>query len=194
MENGERMNTIILDHVDNNKLKGCSQINSQLLFVHNQSFILFKKALSKGRLHRIRSFFTRKPVAMISLTTEISHFSAYSISECGFQTVPLCKIVGSENRCQDFDRKFAPLSVNTQTRWVKIADLFLMDEMIPPVELIQVKSCYFVRDGHHRISVAKALGKEYIDACVRIYQIKESVADKLPEGISQIPSSMIFPN
>jgi ParB-like chromosome segregation protein Spo0J len=35
--------------------------------------------------------------------------------------------------------------------------------VLPPVELIQVDG-FFVQDGHHRISVAKALGEDYVDA------------------------------
>ena len=42
---------------------------------------------------------------------------------------------------------------------------------MPPVALIQVGDCYFVRDGHHRISVAKALGQKAIDATVEIWQV-----------------------
>ncbi len=167
------MNTNILDHISINKRNGCEQRNSQLLFVHNQSIILFKKALFKGKLRRFFSFFTKKSVNLQSITAEISHASTYSISDCGYQSIPLKRIIGSENRCQDFDFEFSPRSVNTLNRWVKVADLFLLDEIIPPVELIQIGWNYFVRDGHHRISVAKALEKEYIDGCVRIYLLKE---------------------
>lgn len=193
MDNGEPMSTTILDHINTNKRNGCEQNNSQLLFVHNQSIILFKKAFFKGKLRRFFSFFTKKSHVLQSLTSKLSHASTYSISECGYQTVPLNRITGSENRCQDFDSGFSPRSVNTLNRWVKVSDLFLMDEIIPPVELIQIEESYFVRDGHHRISVAKALGKEYIDACVRFYVVKETDVEKLPEGISSIPTSGITP-
>ena len=37
---------------------------------------------------------------------------------------------------------------------------------MPPVELLKVGDIYFVRDGHHRVSVARALGRADIDAYV----------------------------
>jgi hypothetical protein len=37
---------------------------------------------------------------------------------------------------------------------------------MPPVDLVRIGQIYFVRDGHHRISVARALGRTDIDAYV----------------------------
>jgi len=39
------------------------------------------------------------------------------------------------------------------------------------VELIQVGDVYFVRDGHHRISVARALGQRDVEAEVTLWQV-----------------------
>jgi hypothetical protein len=41
---------------------------------------------------------------------------------------------------------------------------------LPPVELIQVGDVYFVRDGHHRISVARMMGQDSIDAEVTVWE------------------------
>jgi len=80
----------------------------------------------------------------------------------GIQTVPIGQIRGSEGRCNDFDTDFHP----RQKRGVPL----------PPVELIRVGEVYFVRDGHHRISVAATLGQQYIDAVVTVWQVDEPVA------------------
>jgi len=46
-----------------------------------------------------------------------------------------------------------------------------MGRTLPPVELIQIGDLYFVRDGHHRISVARGMGQEHIDAEVTVWEM-----------------------
>lgn len=79
-------------------------------------------------------------------------------------TVPLEKIVGSEGRVHDFDNHFRPLVNHIRERWAGIALAHRRDINLPPVELIEIDDEYFVRDGHHRISVAKAFGQATIEA------------------------------
>jgi hypothetical protein len=89
----------------------------------------------------------------------------------GTRAVPLDQIRGSEGRCRDFDADFRPLGGHTKDRWVGIATAQQMGRTMPPVDLIQVGDVYFVRDGHHRISVARALGQKAIDAQVTVWQV-----------------------
>lgn len=84
--------------------------------------------------------------------------------QMGITYVPLHKIVGSEGRVQDFDRHFNPLNERTRERWVGIIMARSQGVTLPPVELIQAGEEYYVRDGHHRISVAHALGQVDIEA------------------------------
>ena len=86
--------------------------------------------------------------------------------ELGLLSVPLTQIVGSEGRSRDFDAAFGPAQTHSRTRWMRIAAAFLCDEELPPVSLIQVGDHYYVRDGHHRISVSRAFGRTEIDAIV----------------------------
>jgi len=37
---------------------------------------------------------------------------------------------------------------------------------LPPVKLYKFGDAYFVRDGHHRVSVARFRGSNYVDAVV----------------------------
>jgi hypothetical protein len=83
--------------------------------------------------------------------------------------VPIRHIRGSEGRCRDFDPCFRPLGIHNRGRWLSVAAARLRGVPMPPVELIQVGECYFARDGHHRISVARSLGNEYIEAQVTIW-------------------------
>jgi hypothetical protein len=84
----------------------------------------------------------------------------------GNTVVPLDAIVGTVDRGRDFDRSFRPTSGRVRSRWEHIATAMRRGEAMPPVELIRIGQIYFVRDGHHRVSVARALGRTDIDANV----------------------------
>ncbi len=77
--------------------------------------------------------------------------------------VPLSQIVGSEGRVGDFDSAFNPLNDHTRDRWISIAAAIRSGAAMPPVELIEAADGYYVRDGHHRISVARAGGQASIE-------------------------------
>lgn len=94
-----------------------------------------------------------------------AHFDA------GLRTVAIAQILGSEGRSTDFDREFHPLKDHNRQRWQGIARARLQGKALPPVSLVQVGDVYFVRDGHHRISVARALGQEDIEAQVTSWQV-----------------------
>jgi hypothetical protein len=84
----------------------------------------------------------------------------------GLQVVPLDAIVGTVDRAADFDRGFRPTTTRLRSRWERIAAAQRRGEALPPISLFQVGGLYFVRDGHHRVSVAKSLGRIDIDAYV----------------------------
>ena len=84
----------------------------------------------------------------------------------GQHVVPLDAIVGTVDRGRDFDRSFRPTTGRVRSRWEHIAAAMRRGESMPPVDLVRIGQIYFVRDGHHRISVARALGHTDIDANV----------------------------
>ena len=86
--------------------------------------------------------------------------------QIGLQVVALDAIVGTIDRKRDFDRRFRPTSRRVRSRWEHIAEAMRRGESMPPVDLLKVGEIYFVRDGHHRVSVARALGRSDIDAYV----------------------------
>lgn len=85
----------------------------------------------------------------------------------GMQTVRVDQIAGSLNRYHQFDRAFLPTQDDTSARWLSINRAFYQDVSLPPVVLYKVGQVYFVVDGHHRVSVAREQGQEFIDADVR---------------------------
>jgi hypothetical protein len=84
----------------------------------------------------------------------------------GFAVVALEAIVGTVDRGREFDRSFRPTSGRVRSRWEHIAAAMRRGEPMPPVDLVRIGEIYFVRDGHHRVSVARALGRTDIDAYV----------------------------
>src|SRR4051794_621143 len=86
--------------------------------------------------------------------------------DLGLQVSALDSIVGSVDRAAEFDRGFRPTSPRLRSRWERIAAAQRRGEALPPISLYRVGDLYFVRDGHHRVSVAKSLGRDDIDAYV----------------------------
>jgi hypothetical protein len=93
--------------------------------------------------------------------------------------VPIAQIRGSEGRTGDFDRDFNPIKNHTRQRWLGIAVAREQGKVFPPVSLVQVGDLYFVKDGHHRISVARAFGQEAIEAKVVVWQMEGTLPWKI---------------
>lgn len=91
--------------------------------------------------------------------------------DIGLQTVPLDKIVGSVGRYRDFDRAFLPTQRQTTDRWINISQARYKDVPLPPVELYKIGDVYFVKDGNHRVSVARDRSQIDIDAYVTEIEI-----------------------
>lgn len=84
----------------------------------------------------------------------------------GHQEVPIDKIIGSVGRYGDFDRAFLPIQTRTKERWLSIDQAHYNHIHLPSIELIKMGDIYFVKDGNHRVSVARERGQEFIDAYV----------------------------
>lgn len=84
----------------------------------------------------------------------------------GTKVIPLEAIIGSVDKVRDFDRRFRPTSGRSRERWERLSRASRTGESIPPIDVYQLGDYYFVQDGHHRVSVARALGLKVIDARV----------------------------
>lgn len=84
----------------------------------------------------------------------------------GLKTIELDSIVGTVDRTREFDRSFRPTSRRLRRRWEGIAKAMRRGEAMPPIDVFRVGDLHFVEDGHHRVSVARQLGLEVIDANV----------------------------
>jgi hypothetical protein len=131
---------------------------------------LYRKSHNQAWLHKMWSKLTGNPDGLLDLSIASKIFGPYSAHDGGTQTVLVEQIRGSEGRCADFDADFRPLRKHNRERWQDIAVAHQMGRLLPPVELIQVGDAYFVRDGHHRVSVARTFGQTYIEAHVTVWQ------------------------
>ncbi|MFN2105506.1 MAG: hypothetical protein ACK2UJ_11570 [Candidatus Promineifilaceae bacterium] len=86
--------------------------------------------------------------------------------DLGMRTIPLDKIVGSVGRYRDFDRAFLPTQRETRGRWINISKARYEDVELPAIEVYKLGDVYFVRDGNHRVSVARERNQDFIDAYV----------------------------
>ncbi len=125
---------------------------------------LFDKMLAAGRFHKFVSFFTRHNYQLLDLGSYPSQMTCGH--DVGQREVALDNIRGTEGRLNDFDDRFNPLTDQARRRWISVARANEEGMGLPPVELIRVGDVYFVRDGHHRVSVARAFGQSTITARV----------------------------
>jgi hypothetical protein len=147
---------------------------------------LYTGSLSSNKVSRLRNFLKGQSPKLINLNSFVKSICVSNRHYKGVKSVTINKIRGSEGRTKDFDISFRPLLKNQQSRWQSVASARLSDVPLPPVELVQVGDTYFVRDGHHRISVAKALGEEFIEAIIVSWELCET---KTPQDSSRTDTS-----
>jgi hypothetical protein len=106
--------------------------------------------------------------AILPFDEVVAALGRRSEADLGVQTIPLDSIVGTVDRgSQTFDRAFRPATGDLRARWQRIASARRRGVPLPPIDVYRVGELHFVRDGHHRVSVARAQGDTTIDAQVR---------------------------
>ena len=151
---------------------------------------LLRMAAARYRQARFRAWIGQLWARLLGRERNLLHLGSLEASAfpggrryVGLRSVPIRRIRGSEGRSDDFDADFRPLKAHNRWRWVNMAAAKMRGVVLPPVELIQIGNVYFVRDGHHRISVARAFGQEQIDAEVMVWDL----TGPLPWG-PQVPA------
>jgi hypothetical protein len=85
----------------------------------------------------------------------------------GTREIPLEAITGTlePSRAQTFDASFRPAPA-ARARWERLWLAEQRGQVLPPISVVPLRDGYAVRDGHHRVSVARARGALTIDASV----------------------------
>lgn len=131
------------------------------------------EGMNKFNTARTRAFWQEmidhlrgKPAELLSFDDIRQRLRLREESYRGLQEVPLDQIVGSVGRYKDFTRNFLPRSGKMQERWSRVYAQANSLTGLPPIELYKIGDAYFVRDGNHRVSVARQLGAKTIQAHV----------------------------
>ncbi len=132
--------------------------------------IVFRRA--KAIMRRLWAALQRRPNQLLAYDEVRKHLHSGGPVYRGLQTVAISKIAGSVNRYRDFDRTFLPSQAKTEDRWESIGRAHFEQVNLPPVQLYKIGDVYFVADGNHRVSVARELGQEFIDAEVREVRVR----------------------
>lgn len=129
---------------------------------------LFHRQMKKAA--RKKLFRRASRIALPSLAVLTDVMPPEGESYAGLREVPLERIIGSENRSRDFIGDFLPRRKWMESRWIKVMVYMETSDTVEPVSLIEYGGCYFVRDGNHRVSIAKARDREFITAEVQVYK------------------------
>lgn len=124
----------------------------------------FAKAKSRAHIQSLLNALQWKNPDLLSLYQVTSIIKPKVETYLGMRTIPVDKIVGSEGRYRDFSAAFFPKRELLRDRWESIDRAHMADVILPPISVYAISGVYFVRDGNHRVSVAKANGVEFIDA------------------------------
>jgi hypothetical protein len=157
----------------------------------------FSKARGRAILSQLQHFLSQDKNRLLSFHDVKEILRPKNETYRGMKTVPLSLIVGSEGRYRDFNRYFLPNSDFLRSRWERVDMARIKDVILPPIHLYEIGGVYFVRDGNHRVSVAKTQGMEMIDAEVTSLSSEIPItpgmtADDLKRAVIQYEKDMFY--
>jgi hypothetical protein len=126
----------------------------------------YKRNRSGAQLEDVLSLVTGEKADLVSYDEVAKRLRARQQVERGIEVVPLDQIVGSVGRYRDFTRTFLPRAGANAERWARLDEAMNSLQGFPPIELFKIGEVYFVRDGNHRVSVARANSSTHIEAYV----------------------------
>jgi nucleotide-binding universal stress UspA family protein len=126
----------------------------------------FKRARRRADLREALSALGSRRAPLLSYDDVRRRLHAVESPVHHLEDVPLDAIVGSVGRTVDFTREFLPRTDADKARWVGVKVAMTGMTGTPPVDLYRIGDAYFVRDGNHRVSVARQLGARFIQAYV----------------------------
>lgn len=134
----------------------------------------FEQARRQANRAQMAARLTGEEIALLPFEAIRAQLQQQNPYYVGVKQVPLDAIVGSVGRYKNFTRKFLPLTNSVQERWVAV-DALASQTGWPPVDLYQVGNIYFVKDGNHRVSVARQLNLPTIEAHVLAYPVEVEI-------------------
>jgi hypothetical protein len=153
----------------------------------------FSRARFKAFMNRVRALVSGQSTTLLSYDDIKAQLHVGGPIYRGVQTVRVDQIVGSLNRYHQFDRAFLPTEDRLSERWQNIDRAFYKEISLPPIVLYKIGQVYFVVDGHHRVSVAREQGQEFIEAEVRECSTRVNITPDLrPEDVKILGEKVHF--
>jgi uncharacterized ParB-like nuclease family protein len=148
----------------------------------------FDSARFRAFWRAIRATLTGRARRLPSLDAVLEAAGAEGRSFGGVHEIPLAAIVGSAaspSKIGDFAPGFLPVTARLRHRWTRIYREMVEGGELPPIDVYKVGDGYYVIDGHHRVSVARSLGRETINA--RVIEVQT----RAPLGIDVDPAELL---
>jgi nucleotide-binding universal stress UspA family protein len=146
----------------------------------------FRRARRRAALQEIVFQLKGKSSDLLSYQDVVDKLKGSEVSARELKDIPINSIVGSVGRYQDFNRQFLPRDSIHSERWAKVKMAMTGLKGVPPIEVYQIGEVYFVKDGNHRVSVAREMGFNHFQAYVT------QVQTKVPLTLNDQPDELII--
>lgn len=154
--------------------------------LYGQAVRDFRRARQKADLQELIARLRGQKLDLLAFEEVRSRLRATGELPRGLQEISLDAIVGSVGRYLDFTRDFLPRQRASESRWARVKSMMEGLTGLPPIEVYQVGDVYFVKDGHHRVSVARDMGSDRIEAYVT------EITTKVPIDPEVSPEDLII--
>jgi hypothetical protein len=148
----------------------------------------FLRARRRRVLARLSALLRLEPGdidVMLSFDEVVEALGRVGERDLGVTSIPIESIAGTVDRRKEFDREFRPTSSRARARFERIAEASRRGVALPPIDVYRVGDLHFVRDGHHRVAVARVQGRGTIDA--RVVEVVTQVAADQSITLSDLP-------
>jgi hypothetical protein len=126
----------------------------------------YRRSLTRAQIADLLGLVSGENTDLVNYDEVAKRLHARQQIDLGTEMVPLNQIVGSVGRYRDFTRTFLPRAAVSLERWARVDEAMHSMEGLPPIEVFKIGEVYFVKDGNHRVSVARANGLDHIEAYV----------------------------
>jgi hypothetical protein len=133
---------------------------------HTAAHTEYDKALKRAFWTDFQNRIRRSCNDLLPFARVWQHIQTVEHKALGLDHIALDDIVGSDGRYRDFDLTFLPRRRELDDRWVNVAQAHYEGIQLPPVRLYKVGEAYYVMDGNHRVSVARVLGLDSVQAAI----------------------------
>ncbi|WP_165774711.1 universal stress protein [Candidatus Viridilinea mediisalina] len=126
----------------------------------------FRRARRRALIEDLLAWLRGQPDDLLDFEEVRQRIGDLGWASAGLREIPLSEIVGSVGRYHEFTRHFLPRQDSDEARWANVRAAMAENRQLPPIEVYELGGLYFVKDGNHRVSVARELGFSHLMALV----------------------------